>query len=912
MRVEPGDWPALSRLLDAALDVAPESRERWLESLPAEDLAYRAKLRELLRHHAAAQTGDFMATLPKLPAHPTGAGSPAPIPGMAPGTQVGPYTIEEELGRGGMGAVWRARRSDGVFTRTVALKLPHIEPYGAELVERFGREREILAKLAHPHIARLYDAGFSASGQPYLALEYVAGLPLIQYCSTNRLEVRRRLEIFQQVLRAVQYAHRHLVIHRDIKPTNVIVAADGQAMLLDFGIAKLIRSDAADPQGGAGEALRTQLGAAPFTPDYASPEQIAREQVTTASDIYSLGVLLFELLTGSRPYRLKRGSRALLEEAILTADPQRPSQSVSESAADERGTTVKGLARSLRGDLDTIILKALKKSPAERYASADAFLQDIQHYLRNEPVTARPDSGWYRTGKFVARHKLTVLASSAGVLATVAVAAIALFEAREAGLQRDQALALSARNAAVTDFLDVMISEAAQAAKPVSVSDMLARSEALANSQYRGDPEDRAAILDMLGQHYHTMGDDSRSEPLLREALTAARTSTDRDLIRQLRCDHAMFVAAQGDGAAARPVLLDVIADPGTTPLQSAWCQEYLAFIAQDNEDGPNALKYGYQALASLSRAKNFPTVMHALFLGSAGYGEHLVGHNAVANRYYEESLAEYTRAGRERSPDAVTVRNNWAVMSDGAGEPKRSLELYDQTLAILAQNDPTAPIPSYLLANRAKALDAIGHLEEARAEYVRCDGETQRTDKVLIRVYCLLGLATVAREQGDLTAARQSVAQAAQVVGDKAPAGSPAMIAIQSQRGQLAFIQGRNAEARAELDAAIGTKSPPFLTMGPRSTRAELYALEGNIPAAESEARQALQLAQLQQGGIPYSNRVGLVWLSFGKVLAKKGDTGQARAAFQSAVDHLSHTVDEGQPALREARQWLASAAIR
>ncbi len=416
----------------------------------------------------------------------------------------------------------------------------------------------------------------------------------------------------------------------------------------------------------------------------------------------------------------------------------------------------------------------------------------------------------------------------------------------------------------------------------------------------------------MLGQHYHTMGDDSRSESLLRAALAAASTSTDRDLIRRLKCDHAMFVAAQGNVAAATPVLTEVIADPGTPPLQSAKCLEYLAYIAQDNEDGPNAVKYGYQALERLAQEKKVSPVTHALFLGSVGYGEHLVGHNAVANRYYEQALAEFTRAGRERSPDAVSVRNNWAVMSDGAGEPKRSLELYDETLAILAQNDPTAPIPSYLLANRAKALDEIGRLEEARAEYLRCDAETQRTDKVLVRAYCLLGLANIAREQGDLAGSRMFVDRSAEIVGDKATPGSPTLIAIQTQRGQLAFLQGKTVEAHANLDPATDAPRSPYLTMGARATRAELYALEGNFSAAEADARHALQLAQEQQGGVPYSNRVGVVWLSFGKVLAKQGDATQARKAFETSVAHLSHTVDERQWALREARQLLASTAAR
>jgi serine/threonine protein kinase len=908
VRVEPGEWPVLSRLLDAALDLAPERREHWLNSLPAADRTYQEQLRELLRQHSLAATRDFLDTMPKLSSSGAAGESMTATPGLARGAQVGPYLIEEEVGRGGMGAVWRARRSDGVLNRTVALKLPHVGEYGAELVERFAREREILAKLTHPNIARLYDAGFSASGQPYLALEYVPGLTLTQYCDASRLDMRRRLEIFQQVLRAVQYAHSNLVIHRDLKPSNVIVAAEGQAMLLDFGIAKLIGPDATSEPSEVAQNSRTQLGVAPLTPDYASPEQIAREQVTTASDIYSLGVLLFELLTGSRPYRLKRGSRALLEEAILTAEPPRPSQSIAPGVAGQRGTTAKGLAKTLRGDLDTIVLKALKKSPAERYVSADAFFQDIQHYLRHEPVAARPDSGWYRAGKFVARHKLPVAASAAGLAAILAVAGIALFEAGEAGLQRDRALALSSRNAAVTDFLDVLITEAAQAAKPVSVSDMLARSEALANSEYRGDPQDRAAVLGMLGIHYHTRGDDSRSEPLLRQALAAAHTSSDRDLIRQLSCDYAMSLAGRGDVANATATLEKVIADPQTTPQQSAMCLEYLAYIAQDGENAADALKYGYLALQRLSQVKKPSPVTHALFLGSVGYAEHMSGHNAVANRYYEQSLSELERAGRERGPDAVTIRNNWALVSDGAGEPRRSLQLHEQTLGILAQNDPTAPVPAYLQANHARALEALGRLDQARAAYLGCLAEGERTERSSYIAFCLLGLARVSREQGDLAAARGFVDRAAAVIGDRASPGSPMLIAVKTQRGKVALADGRRADAHADLDSAIAEARAPYLTIDTHMARAELYAAEGNVAAAESDARQALQLTREQQGGVPYSDRVGSAWLTLGKVLARKGDETQALVAFEAAVANLSHTVDEQHPLLREARRLAAS----
>jgi eukaryotic-like serine/threonine-protein kinase len=462
LQIDPEQWSALSRLLDEALDVPISQLDHWLDSLPASDVPHRSKLRELLKQRAAAETGDFLITLPKVSARPIGRVRFAG--GLASGTFIGPYIIEEEIGRGGMGAVWRARRSDGVIKRPLALKLPHAGPHSQELIERFARERDILGELSHPNIARLDDAGVTDSGQPFLALEYVPGVPVTDYCDERGLDIRARLRLYMQVLRAVQHAHGHLVIHRDLKPSNVIVTPQGQAMLLDFGIAKLIPDD---------DHGHTQIGAGALTPEYASPEQIAGKPVSTASDIYSLGVLLFELLTGERPYRLSRTARGAMEEAILRSEPQRPSAAVrSVAAAMARGTAVKTLSRSLRGDLDTIVLKALKKSPAERYATADALSRDIEHYLRGEPVTARADGSWYRFRKLVSRHKLPVATATGAALALVATAAVALVEAHMANTERDRALALSARNAAVTEFVNMLVTESGGADKSVTVSDI--------------------------------------------------------------------------------------------------------------------------------------------------------------------------------------------------------------------------------------------------------------------------------------------------------------------------------------------------------------------------------------------------------------------------------------------------------
>ena len=351
------------------------------------------------------------------------------------GRQFGPYRVLSLLGHGGMGSVWLAERTDGLFTRTVALKLVHPALVGRVMTERFGREREILASLNHPNIARLFDAGLSQDGQPYLALEYIAGMPLTVYCDERRLPLRERLELFRQVLSAVQYAHAHLVIHRDLKPSNILVSDDGQAHLLDFGIAKLLT------EGQAKETELTRMGGRALTPDYASPEQIVGAPITIAADIYSLGVMLYELTTGERPYRLKRDTRGALEEAILQSDPIPPSRNiVSDAAAQTRTTTARKLPRALKGDIDTIIMKAMKKAPIERYATANAFAEDIARYLSGDAVLAQGDSFTYRALKFSRRHRLAIAAAGILVLSLAGGLAATAYEARIAATQRDAAL----------------------------------------------------------------------------------------------------------------------------------------------------------------------------------------------------------------------------------------------------------------------------------------------------------------------------------------------------------------------------------------------------------------------------------------------------------------------------------------
>ena len=393
MKLDPSQWSALSQLLEEALDLDDVARRAWLARQTNLDPVLRAALLELLESREHDRTRRFNGELPTFPV-----GEDATGAGLAAGARVGPYGLVRRLGRGGMGEVWLGERAEGSGGRRVALKLPATTMSHGVLAERFEREREILARLVHPNIARLYDAGFAADSQPYLALEYVEGVPLTQSCDERRLPVDARLLLFLQVLAAVQYAHTNLVLHRDLKPSNILVTPEGRVKLLDFGIAKLLAD------GSAEETEITRVGGHALTLDYAAPEQVTGAPLTTAVDVYALGVLLYELLTGARPYHLQQGTLVEIGDAIASIEPVPPSEAAfTEAALASRSTTPSRLRRALAGDLDTIVAKALRKVPGERYASAASLADDLTRHRAGLPVTARPASLWYRAARLLAR-----------------------------------------------------------------------------------------------------------------------------------------------------------------------------------------------------------------------------------------------------------------------------------------------------------------------------------------------------------------------------------------------------------------------------------------------------------------------------------------------------------------------------
>ena len=453
MRMTASQMALMSRLLDESLHLDDAGRRRWLEALPAEYQDLLSPLRQALlpEFYQSPDGRDFGTFLES--ADPDESGRTEST-GLQAGDHVGPYQLIRLLGAGGMAEVWLAKRADGAFNREVALKLPSLTRVRHDLEQRFFRERNILASLEHPHIARLYDAGIDPNGLPYLSMEYVQGELLTDWCDAQRLDIRARLRLFLQVLGAVQYAHERQVIHRDIKPSNILVTKGGEVRLLDFGVATLL-----DDGEAAGKTPLTTVYGHALTPIYASPELIRGEPVTAKSDIYSLGVVLFELLTGDRPYRLNAGaSRALLEHAIAAAEVHKPSTQIVHEAWGARGATHDQLTRQLRGDLDIIALKSLEKDPQARYASAAAMADDVQRYLDGQPITAQPPRLAYRFGKFLSRNRVVVsIAAAAGLV----VLATLLFELeRQTELARDAnsvyvSRPISEKSIAVLPFLDM-------------------------------------------------------------------------------------------------------------------------------------------------------------------------------------------------------------------------------------------------------------------------------------------------------------------------------------------------------------------------------------------------------------------------------------------------------------------------
>lgn len=515
--LSPERWQILSPYLDEALALPEEQRTAWLAGLRVRNPDVAEQIQALLHAERAVEQERYLERRPPLPTGP-----------FAAGQVVGPYRLASPIGQGGMGTVWLAERSDGRFERRAAVKFlsPALLGKGGE--GRFRREGAILGRLSDPNIAKLLDAGVTDSGQPYLVLEHVEGAPIDRYCDEHKLDVHPRVALFLDVLAAVAHAHANLIVHRDIKPSNVLVSTDGEVKLLDFGIAKLLEGEGSE---GAATMLTREAGSA-LTPEYAAPEQVTGDAVTTATDVYALGVLLYVLLAGEHPAGPGPHAPADLLKAILETEPRRPSQAVP-SPVDHGGNSVphavlqsERLRRQLRGDLDTIVLKALKKNPDERYRSATAMAEDLRRYLRNEPISARPDTLIYRASKFLRRNRSAVALVTLAAVATVAGLIGTLVQARTARNQRDVAVRERDRATRITDFMANMfkVSDPFQGrGGSITVREVLDKGVQQIETGLAKDPETQAHLMYVMGEVYDNLGQIPEAKILVTRAAELQR-----------------------------------------------------------------------------------------------------------------------------------------------------------------------------------------------------------------------------------------------------------------------------------------------------------------------------------------------------------------------------------------------------
>jgi serine/threonine-protein kinase len=527
----PEEWSRIEAILDEVLELEPSARAHAVERACAGDPQLLAYIEALIAADAGAAAfletpaAEYAAGLVRAA---TGDGAPIDDPEQR-GDRIGPYRIIREIGRGGMGRVFLADRADGQFEQHVALKLVRSGQSSREILQRFLRERQILARLQHPNIAALLDGGVTPDGRPYFAMEYVGGEPITSYCDARVLSIDARLDLFTAVCDAVQYAHQNLVVHRDLKPSNTLVTPGGQVKLLDFGIAKLLHEEESPS-----EATLTRFGSVPMTPEYAAPEQVRGEPVTTATDVYALGTLLYELLIGHGPHRLTRLTAAEVERAISERDIERPSAAITRShggasgdvpaatIAKARGTDPSRLRRHLRGDLDTIVMQALQKNPARRYPSVAAFADDLRRYRSGRPIAARRDSIRYRAGKFVRRHAIGV-ASTALVLASLVAGLIGTaWQARVASREASKAREVSRFLASLFEVADPATANASK----ITARELLDRGASRIENDLADQPDVQAEMMLLLGRIYRDLSLFDRAQPLLDRSLALRRQAS--------------------------------------------------------------------------------------------------------------------------------------------------------------------------------------------------------------------------------------------------------------------------------------------------------------------------------------------------------------------------------------------------
>jgi serine/threonine-protein kinase len=876
--------------LQHGLGLPQAERELWLTRIAVEQADLMPLLRALLIR-ATAESDAFMAR----PAELVWAEAIGDTGGVGPGEQVGPYRLVRELGSGGMGTVWLAERADGALQRQVALKLPRFG-WAAGVAQRLQQERDALAALEHRHIARLYDAGMTAEGRPYLAMEFVDGSPIDVFAAKHNLPVRARLELFQQVTQAVDFAHRRLIVHRDLKPSNILVTHAGDVRLLDFGAAKLLQDS------GAPESALTREAGRAMSPDYASPEQIRGEPITVASDVYSLGVVLFELLTGARPYRLERQSSAALEAAIVAAEAPIASSSV---AHDRK------LSRELRGDLDNIITKALKKSTQERYSTVRELADDLRRWLDHEPVSARGDSVAYRLRKFVRRNRVTVAATSL-VICTLAVATtVTSMEMLEARRQRDEARSQAKRAEAQERFANMVMEQTGPGGREFTREEMLDRSVELLDEQYSNDPRFIARALIPISGRYMDLGNTAKELATLERAETIARQLHDPVLVLSVQCNTVETELARGSleraigrMSEARTLLAHT---DGVPVAERIDCIHAEATLADARGDRATAVERINQAITLQEQLDRTDLTYRALLSHAQVLYLH-AGRPQDAWAIIEKTLAVLQTTDARNNEARSGALHNQAMALLQMGEVSAALGREREAFALMSSESSDQPAHPVMADVIGRLLTRMNRAEEGAVWSERALASARGGGNLGAQVFALATLAELEERLGRHERAAALAQDAANLLEPESDPRQRATVAyarafIALNRSQLHEAQAATAVLLETIGYPDSTKVHAFQAADLQLLLAARVALEtGDAADAARLSAQALEIASGLARDPQRSATVGEARLVLARARAVQQDRAGARQAIHGAAQALRAGLSPDHPLALEA----------
>lgn len=886
-------WLIVSPVLDRALDLPAGERAAFLAALRLEDFQLAADVEVLLETHEAVDREGFLS------------GEPVSLPAQTSlaGLTVGSYTLRSPLGQGGMGQVWLAERSDGRFEGLAAVKLLNASLIGRDGETQFKREGSVLARLRHPHIAHLIDAGVSPLGQPFLVLEYVDGERIDRYCDAASLGIDSRLRLFLDVLAAVGFAHANLVIHRDIKPPNVLVGKDGQVKLLDFGIAKLL-----EPESGGGAMTLTEEGVSALTPAYAAPEQLTGGPITTATDVYALGIVLYILLTGEHP--TGDGATAPSEwiKSVVGTEPPRASDVVvTVETAARRAASPEKLRRQLKGDLDNIVAKALKKQPAERYPSVDSMADDLRRHLNNEPVSARADSFTYRAAKFVRRNRGGVAAAVLVLAAVLSGTAGVAWQAREARTQRDEARTQLARAMATNEFTSFLLSVAAPAGKKFNVSELLAQGEILIEKQFAGNDALKAEMLVTVGERYIETESWDKATSVFERAVGLANRGTDPALRARASCPYALLKIVNGDTLGAEALMQRTLAglpDAAQYTLQRASCLIAYSQFGFMTGDAGSMIARANTALALMEEVP-FATTLNRITAQSAlAYGYFLAHQSRKADETYTKIMIALEAAGLERTVLAAEILNNWGLVHF-EGEIAKSEPICRRVLELRRSIEGAESVAPTYTYNLAGVLVELARYDEAAVLMEESIRVAMARGEWRIAYDAMMSLSGISIERGDLALASTQLENVRPYLNDQR-FNSFRRAQWAYWTGRLAAARGDYASARTEFARAIEMfgKEPQKIALNVRAliALARCQQALGDGAGAISSVDQALTLAEsfVEEGSPSYL--VGFSLVARGELQLTVGARDAALATFKRAGEHLDTTLGAGHPATQAA----------